>query len=111
MTIRNRGTLTVNVGNASSGIDLATAATLTITTGGAIQLTFTAAPADASQGHWGLRWGGTDKEAALNAMMAGASPLIVVNDDAVGNKVQVYTCKGDTYVGIPPHRGTLILLR
>ncbi len=106
---RGTCTVTVNVGAAPCGLDLAEAATLTLATGGKIQLNFTEKPTDRGmEGHYGLRWPG-DRRVALQDLKDELK--LAWNDSGAPGLIEIYRAGGVTYVGILPPRGTMILLR
>jgi hypothetical protein len=103
------GDIVTYVGDASCGLDLAEDATLTVGSGGLIHLVFNEWPTAGGDGHWGLRWGGMDKVADLQALVAAGR--LTWDDAAVGGKVEIYAHKGASHVGVAPPRGTVVVLR
>jgi hypothetical protein len=107
--VGTNGQLVVNVDTTSSGPELDADASLDVAAGGEITLSFNAEPQNVFSGHYGLRWGG-DKVATLETLVSDGD--ITWNDaDPVGQRVGVYFYHGDTFIGIAPPRGSIIMLR
>jgi len=90
------GTVNVNVGAGSAGLDLADGASLSVDDGGIINIVFSEDPA-APGVHWGLRWAG-DRSTELQAL-ADAGKL-TWDDSALTTPAAIVAHGGNTYVGV-----------
>ncbi len=107
-TIGANGIVSNRVGAASSGLVLGAAATLDVASGGKIAIVFDGPKPGGSDPYWGLKLAG-DQTTTLETLKTAGK--LTWNDAAVGGKVQIYAYKGDSYVGIPPPCGTVLMLR
>jgi len=86
LDIGTRGSITVNVGDTSSGLDLA-AITPTVHADGRININFNQVPADASGRVYGLIWEGSKEstEDILNALQQAGQLVITIAQEVIDN--------------------------
>jgi len=107
-TIHESGIITIAVGEAAAGLELAADATLTID--GAVHINFTGDPAGKSEPHYGISWEG-DHAASLQALWD-AEAIVVTGEELLSRPVEVYQHRGVTYLGLAPlPPGSLFMLR
>jgi hypothetical protein len=101
-TIGARGTVNVEVGSGAIGLDLAESATMTVSAGGLIDITFTGPGLG-----YGLRWAG-DKTSEIQSLIDDGK--ITWDDSATGRTAGLFFRSGYTFIG-PPPAGTVISVR
>ena len=84
------------VGGSSTGLHIEAGATVEIGDRARIEITFSQTPAGSGL-FWGLRWGG-DHVQDINDLVADGRLVIV--DDELGKKAEIFLAGGDTYIGI-----------
>ena len=94
LTVGCKGRVTANLAGTSSGLDLASAATLTVADGGVINVVF-AEPADTGT-YWGLRWAGDHSGELQDLADTGK---LTWDDTALPAPAAIFTDAEYTYVG------------
>ncbi len=106
-TAAAKSEILTTVSGTSGGLDLASGATLTVGNG-LIHITFAASSTDRTSFYWGLRWAGS-KTAALQTLINDGK--LTWDDSAVPFTAQIHEDSTYTYIGTPPPRGTLMIIR
>ncbi len=115
VTVGATGNIVANIGGTSAGLDLGSAAALTVATGGIIELVFESDPGGSEANfYWGLRWAGGDHTAALQALIDDGRLVIDTTALSANNQQRfgLFAVGGVTYIGVEiALKGTVMSIR